>query len=51
MKDKLKKWREPKISQLNVKKTEGGNASQGEDYVKPNGVSAPGRGFATGTNS
>lgn len=45
MKDKLKKWQEPKISQLNIKETEGGTASQSEDYVKPNGTLAPGRGF------
>lgn len=43
MKDKLKKWQEPKISQLNIKETEGGSSSQSEGYVKPNGTAQPGR--------
>ncbi|HEY9190726.1 MAG TPA: hypothetical protein VIM88_07650 [Sulfurovum sp.] len=45
MKDKLKKWQAPKMSQLNIKETQGGIASQSEDYIKPNGDKAPGRGF------
>ena len=49
MKKKLKKWQEPKISQLKIKETEGGNSSHSEGYVKPNGTEQSGRSFGGAT--
>ena len=42
MKNQFKKWQKPKIVQLGVIKTEGGQSSHSEDYIKPNGDPAPG---------
>ena len=42
MKKEFKKWKKPEIAQLGIVKTEGGSSSHSEDYIKPNGDSAPG---------
>lgn len=51
MKDRLKKWQTPKVSQLNISDTKGGSASHSESYVKPNGNAQAGRIFGGGAGS
>lgn len=45
MKKKLEKWKKPKITQLGIIKTAGGNSNHSEGYTKPNGQLDPGRSF------